>query len=224
MTMNDRTRADLTTEERDLVGNVGDLESEDFVPARPRSRSVLVSLRIERSDADQLSRIAEAGARTFSEVAREALRLYASERSPLGDTYPRQGADQARVSRRVSESSASTWTDAELLAALSRYEAESKAASMRELAWRSYVDYARRFLAWRMGDYVPRGMAAGDRPVPRTPASTTDLRHQAEQYAHDVQEAGREPPTVDTYLRHAMFFIRWLEGDFRPGARLRGLR
>jgi hypothetical protein len=39
-----------------------------------------------------------------------------------------------------------------------------------------------------------------------------------------VQAAGREQPTVETYLRHAMFFIRWLEGAFQPGARLQGLR
>jgi hypothetical protein len=86
------------------------------------------------------------------------------------------------------------------------------------------VDYARRFLAWRVGDYHPRGVGLGDRPVPRAAVSTADLRRQADQYAHLVEAAGREQPTVDTYLRHARFFIRWLDGEFQPGARLHGLR
>jgi hypothetical protein len=50
------------------------------------------------------------------------------------------------------------------------------------------------------------------------------LREQAKEYARLVEAAGREQSTVDTYYSHAMFFIRWLEGDFEPGARLRGLR
>ncbi len=95
---------------------------------------------------------------------------------------------------------------------------------MRDTAWRSYVDYARRFVAWRTGDYQPRGVDPGDRPVPRAAASTADLAHQAAAYAQQVQAAGRAQPTVDTYYRHAMFFIRWLAGDFQPGGRLRGLR
>ena len=95
---------------------------------------------------------------------------------------------------------------------------------MRDSAWRSYLDYARRFLAWRTGDYRPRGTPASGRPVPVRAVTTGDLRKQATAYAKDVQAAGRERPTVETYFRHAMFFVRWLDGNFEPGARLTSLR
>jgi hypothetical protein len=125
---------------------------------------------------------------------------------------------------RVSESGQTSWDDAELQVELQRWEAACRRAQMREKAWRSYVDYARRFLDWRTGDYWPRGVPVGDRPVGREAASTSQLREQAQRYARQVEAAGRERSTVETYYRHAMFFIRWLEGDFEPGARLRGLR
>jgi hypothetical protein len=48
-----------------------------------------------------------------------------------------------------------------------------------------------------------------------------DLERQAASYARAIEAAGRERATVDTYRRHAMFFIRWLRGDFEPGGRLR---
>ena len=128
------------------------------------------------------------------------------------------------MGRRVSEAARTSWTDDELVAELRRYKAACRRAQMRDKAWHSYVDYARRFLEWRTGGYRPRGVAAGDRPVGRAAASTSELREQAKAYARDVEAAGREQSTIDTYYRHAMFFIRWLEGDFEPGARLRGLR
>lgn len=216
-------RSDLTAEEQAVVGKPGDLVSEDAIPARPRSRSVMVSLRLDRRDFDELSRLAEQDGRTFSETARKALRAYIGE--PRADTpYPLHHPDSPRTARRVSESAELAWDDEDLLAALERYEADCRRAAMRENARRSYVDYARRFLAWRTGDYQPRGTRRSDRPVARTAVSTLDLRQQAEQYARQVEAAGREQPTVDTYFRHAMFFIRWLEGEFQPGSRLRALR
>ena len=84
----------------------------------------------------------------------------------------------------------------------------------------SYWDYARRFLDWRAGEYRPRGMPRSGRPVPATPASADQLEQQAATYARAIEAAGRERATIDTYHRHAMFFIRWLRGEFRPGARL----
>jgi hypothetical protein len=39
-------------------------------------------------------------------------------------------------------------------------------------------------------------------------------------YVTAVRAAGRAPATITTYERHALFFVRWLEGDFGPGARL----
>jgi predicted nucleic acid-binding protein len=113
------------------------------------------------------------------------------------------------------------WDDADLLAQLARYEEACRAAGMRQNAIHSYWDYARRFLAWRVGDYRPRGATGRGRPVPAGPVSTADLERQAASFARAIEAAGREQATVDTYHRHAMFFIRWLRGDFEPGRRLR---
>ena len=216
-------RPDLTAAEQKFVGAPGDLVSEDPVPPRARSDTVMISLRMDRQVFDDLSRIAQQGGRTLSETARDALHTYV-DAHPVDKSYPLGEHGLARSARKVSENSQATWADEDLRAALERYEAACREAGMRDNAWRSYIDYARRFLAWRTGDYQPRGTSAGDRPVPRTAASTTELRHQAATYARLVKDAGREQPTVDTYFRHAMFFIRWLEGEFQPGARLHGLR
>ena len=59
------------------------------------------------------------------------------------------------------------------------------------------------------------------RPVPLGPVTVDLLTTQAGAYAAVIAAAGRQAPTIDTYHRHAMFFIRWLYGDFSPGARLR---
>lgn len=129
--------------------------------------------------------------------------------------------------RRVSErppghaDARSPWDDGELLAQLARYEDTCREAGMRPNAIHSYWDYARRFLAWRVGEYRPRGTTSAGRPVPGGPATTEDLEGQAALYAQVIEAAGREPATVDTYHRHAMFFVRWLRGDFQPGGRLR---
>jgi hypothetical protein len=223
MKMHDVDRSDLTIEEREVVGSPGDLVSENSIPARSRSSSVMVSLRIDRRTFDDLTHLAEQGGQSFSELVRDALRNY-GRTGGVEQAYPIQGSRLSGSARRVSERHRLSWDDDDLRAALERYESACRNAGMRENAWRSYVDYARRFVAWRRGDYLPRGVDAGGRPVPRTPASTTDLRPQAELYARQVEAAGRQQPTVDTYFRHAMFFIRWLDGDFQPGARLRGLR
>jgi predicted nucleic acid-binding protein len=137
--------------------------------------------------------------------------------------------------RRVSEAAAPyrtgqrSWDDAELLWELTCYEQAAKEAGMRPSSVHSYWDYARRFLAWRTGDYRPRGASdvgspgssAPRRPVPRGPADADALDAQAAAYAATLERAGRESTTVDTYQRHAMFFVRWLRDDFRPGGRLR---
>lgn len=129
--------------------------------------------------------------------------------------------------RRVSEERASyaalrgAWDDADLAVELARYEQAGRATGMRPNALHSYWDYARRFLAWRTGDYRPRGAARHGRPVPPGPATAGELVQQAAAYAAAIERAGRAPATIDTYYRHAMFFIRWLQGEFRPGGRLR---
>ena len=214
-------RPDLTPEARELLGKAGDLVTEAVVPAREPRSTVLVSLRIDQRTFDGLSTMAERRGATFSTVARDALRVYLLAHSD-SSSYPNAGGPRAE--RRVSENVLRTWSDEELQTELVRYETECRDARMRERATRSYVDYARRFLAWRLGDYQPRGTSSHERPVARSTADTQELRRQAEQYAQQVQAAGREQPTVETYFRHAMFFIRWLDGDFEPGRRLRGLR
>jgi predicted nucleic acid-binding protein len=129
--------------------------------------------------------------------------------------------------RRVSESQPAyaeargPWDNDELSARLARYEDACREAGMRPNAIHSYWDYARRFLAWRVGEYRPRGVTSNGRPVPAGPATTEDLERQAAAYAKAIEAAGREQATIDTYHRHAMFFIRWLRGDFQPGSRLR---
>lgn len=231
-----RARRDLAAEEIQIVGMPGDLVSEAAVPARPRSSTVLLSLRVDRPTFDELSRIAEKRGRTFSETAREALRAYVQapdqDRSyrllqAIAEKVGLEASERGRGPRqtpRGQDRAMKAWTDDELEQELREYERACRNARMRESAWRSYVDYARRFLAWRRGEYRPRGTVSSGRPVPARAATTDQLRNQAGTYAKDVEAAGRERPTVETYARHAMFFVRWLDGDFEPGARLTGLR
>jgi hypothetical protein len=114
-----------------------------------------------------------------------------------------------------------SWNEADLDAALSNYEALCRQNRMTAKAVHSYWDYARRFLAWRTGDYVPRGIAPGGRPTARAAVTTADLRVQVREYAKLLDRARLSQPAIDTYLRHAMFFLRWLDGEFIPGARTR---
>jgi hypothetical protein len=118
-------------------------------------------------------------------------------------------------------SQAGPWDDDALVAELARYERACRDAGMRPNAIHSYWDYARRFLDWRTGAYRPRGAGGEGRPVPRGPAPTDELVRQAAAYARVIEDAGRAQDTIDTYHRHAMFFIRWLCGEFQPGGRLR---
>jgi len=113
------------------------------------------------------------------------------------------------------------WDDGALSDALAAYEHACQDAGMRPNAIHSYWDYARRFLAWRTGEYRPRGTTRTGRPVPADAVTIEQLTTQAGAYAQAIEAAGREPPTIDTYHRHAMFFIRWLHGDFTPGGRKR---
>ena len=134
-----------------------------------------------------------------------------------------------RPRRHVSESPASygtrgrvaRWTDEELVLALARYEVACKAAGMRPNAIHSYWDYARRFLAWRTGDYRPRGVSGNGRPVPADPVDVPALIDQLAAYVGALRAARLRPVTVETYERHASFFIRWLDGTFQPGGRVR---
>lgn len=114
-----------------------------------------------------------------------------------------------------------SWEDADLAAELGYYDGACRDAGMRPNAIHSYWDYARRFLDWRQGAYRPRGSSETGRPVPEGIVGAAELEIQAAAYARALGLAGLEAVTVDTYHRHAMFFIRWLRGDFKPGGRLR---
>ncbi len=113
-----------------------------------------------------------------------------------------------------------SWTNEDLSAALGRYEQDCIDAGMRRNAIHSYWDYARRFLAWRVGEYQPRGGAGSTRSTSLGQATVESLKDDAKAYAREVEAAGRSESTTDTYYRHAMFFVRWLEGEFVPGQRL----
>ena len=84
----------------------------------------------------------------------------------------------------------------------------------------SYWDYARRFLTWRDGDYRPRGASGSSRRPPDGAASTAELSSEADEYARELASAGLRQTAINTYYRHAMFFVRWLDGVYAPGSRL----
>ncbi len=110
------------------------------------------------------------------------------------------------------------WNDLELRDELEAYRATCSAAGMRPGAVHSYWDYARRFLDWREGIY-PRG--AESRPVPMRTLGVDALRADVTAYAQWLDGAGLSQAAIDTYVRHASFFVRWLAGEFEPGRRLR---
>jgi hypothetical protein len=56
------------------------------------------------------------------------------------------------------------------------------------------------------------------RPIPSAAVTAAGLREQAETFVDALRTAGLEQPTIDTYQRHALLFVRWLEGDFDPGS------
>lgn len=119
----------------------------------------------------------------------------------------------------VPGAAAARWDDRALFDELARYERECVDSGMKPNAVHSYTDYARRFLDWRTGAYRPRGASSHGRPVPSEPVSVEELTVQARSYGQAVAAAGRQQATIDTYQRHAMFYVRWLQGSFHPGAR-----
>lgn len=44
------------------------------------------------------------------------------------------------------------------------------------------------------------------------------LEHALEVYCAEVEAADLAPDTRRTYIRHSSTFVRWLAGDFTPGA------
>jgi hypothetical protein len=124
----------------------------------------------------------------------------------------------------VSSGSSPVWTNSELVEALGRYERECENAGLRPLSVQSYVDYSRRFLRWRMGDYRPRDAVGPSRTPSHSSATVTDLKADLNAYEIELSSAHLQPRAIQTYLVHADQFVRWLEGRFVPGANLGGFR
>jgi hypothetical protein len=83
----------------------------------------------------------------------------------------------------------------------------------------SYLDYARRFLSWRAGDYAPRGMPMPpSRPVPPGRRDMPGLRSDLQQYEVILTAGGRRPGAIRTYIDNASRFVDWLEGSYIPKA------
>lgn len=50
------------------------------------------------------------------------------------------------------------------------------------------------------------------------------VREAFEDYRAEVEASNLAPASRVTYLRHAETFVRWIEGDFQPGAQVSGIR
>jgi hypothetical protein len=110
------------------------------------------------------------------------------------------------------------WTDDELFAALNEYERVLLASDLAPVTIKSYVTYAGRFLHWRVGDYLPRGVRPAGRPVPFGPVDVAGLRRDLSAYGTLLDRAGLRPLAVRTYVGEAGRFVAWLAGEYVPGA------
>ena len=159
---------------------------------------------------------------------RRAATVYSAEDLADGTTYGGVRVENPfSERRRVSESrpdyaaARGPWDDGELLERLARYEDACRDAGMRPERDPLVLGLRPTVPGLEDREYRPRGTTSDGRPVPGVPVTTEDLERQAAAYASAIEAAGREQTTVDTYHRHAMFFIRWLRGEFQPGRRLR---
>lgn len=50
------------------------------------------------------------------------------------------------------------------------------------------------------------------------------VREALEDYRAEVEASNLAPASKGTYLRHAETFVRWIEGNFEPGAHVSGYR
>lgn len=112
------------------------------------------------------------------------------------------------------------WTNDQLFEALNRYEQECEDAGLRPNSVHSYVDYSRRFLRWRVGDYRPRNACGPSRGPSASVATTADLTADLKAYELELRSARLQPQAVHTYLIHSDQFVRWLDGRFEPGVNL----
>jgi len=113
------------------------------------------------------------------------------------------------------------WSRSELDSSLKAFEAECVASGMKPNSVFSYVDYADRFVKWIYGDYQPRAATGPPRSAGLRSFGVFELTRLTEEYRSELQAARLQPAAINTYYRHAGFFVRWLAGQFRPGARLK---
>lgn len=107
------------------------------------------------------------------------------------------------------------WTTDDLLAALGPYEYGLTAAGLKPISIRSFVDYARRFLRWRMGEYRPRSAVGPPHARPDGHVDVAALRVDLGKYETDLREAQLLPHAIRTYVGQAGRFVRWLDGSSR---------
>ncbi len=113
----------------------------------------------------------------------------------------------------------SDWSDDELESDLNEFERWLEGTELSPITRASYVTYARRFLRWRKGDYVPRGVAQPvGRPVPAGRVDLPRLHLQLRQYGEFLAKAGLRPGAVATYASQVAPFLGWLGGTYDPGA------
>jgi hypothetical protein len=115
------------------------------------------------------------------------------------------------------------WSDSDLLAALDRYQKQLSNGPYSPVTVRSYIDYARRFLSWRTGDYAPRGMPTPSRrPVPFGRRNLAGLRDDLRRYETVLTGARRQPGAVRTYIDNASRFVNWLDNKYAPAGSVTG--
>ena len=109
------------------------------------------------------------------------------------------------------------WNQHELREALTAYERALLEAGLQPITIHSYVDYSRRFLRWRLGDFAPRGTHPSALPQAHTRrVNAQELEADLLTYESVLQSAGLQPMAVHTYVDQARRFVAWLDGTYRP--------
>ncbi|MBA3778833.1 MAG: hypothetical protein H0X16_05980 [Chloroflexi bacterium] len=112
----------------------------------------------------------------------------------------------------MDEPSGNRWSIAELDQELQRFHQDLQAAKLEPVAIFTYVDRARRFLRWR-------AQASSEQTTAPQSSSPDDLAIDLKRYQTSLEDLGRKRLTVISYIDGASRFLRWLVGDYEPGAR-----
>jgi hypothetical protein len=109
-----------------------------------------------------------------------------------------------------------TWTSGDLLAALRPYETALTTAGLTPTSIKSAVDYARRFLRWSIGEYLPRSVVGPPRTRSLGTVDIEGLRDYIVGYEAELRAAKLQPGAIQTYVGQAGQFVRWLDGSYSP--------